>query len=350
MKNKFPGKNTINSKINIDKYYETIVTFNQILDNPKINNIHKPNYQGSLIEEKVEGMILEYLEKPELLRIKDKIIIGCLRDNWYIVDGQHRLEMARILSKDHNKNDTLLFSWYMCDNELEMRELFNTVNKDSIKNSFYIDNNDFKEVIILELISKLKDNFSEYFSRKKSEQGKKYTIEEFIEKLREKTYFDKWSNSNDCYQDIRAKNEKFYNIVRYSVNFKNQIGDFYKDEYKSIEDKIIFSLKRNNFVDYLIDQSKDPWHNTKKQKIKITTYKKRKVWENEFGENKEGKCPISFCNTLLINKKGVGGWQCGHIISEYNGGETEVYNMRPICAGCNQSMGSKNWSDYDKKI
>ena len=33
----------------------------------------------------------------------------------------------------------------MCDNELEMRELFNTVNKDSIKNTFYIDNNDFKE-------------------------------------------------------------------------------------------------------------------------------------------------------------------------------------------------------------
>ena len=54
-------------------------------------------------------MILEYLEKPELLRIKDKIIIGCLRDNWYIVDGQHRLEMARTLSKDHNKNDIFYF-------------------------------------------------------------------------------------------------------------------------------------------------------------------------------------------------------------------------------------------------
>ena len=60
----------------------------------------------------------------------------------------------------------------MCDNELEMRELFNTVNKDSIKNSFYIDNNDFKEVIILELISKLKDNFSEYFHVEKRNKVK----------------------------------------------------------------------------------------------------------------------------------------------------------------------------------
>ena len=116
----------------------------------------------------------------------------------------------------------------------------------------------------------------------------------------------------------------FYNIARYNVDFQNQKGIYYKDEYKSIEDKIIFSLKRNNFVDYLIDQSIDPIHSFKKQKTKISAYKKKKVWENEFGENKEGRCPISFCNTLLINKKGVGGWQCGHIISEYNGGETEV--------------------------
>ena len=41
-----------------------------------------------------------------------------------------------------------------------------------------------KRVIILELISKLKDNFSEYFSRRKTEQGKKYTIEEFIENFK----------------------------------------------------------------------------------------------------------------------------------------------------------------------
>ena len=42
------------------------------------------------------------------------------------------------------------------------------------------------------------------------------------------------------------------------------------------------------------------------------------------------------------------GFQCGHIISEYNGGVTEVTNMRPICPGCNQSMGKTNWGDWDK--
>ena len=57
-------------------------------------------------------------------------------------------------------------------------------------------------------------------------------------------------------------------------------------------------------------------------------------------------------------KKGVkGGYQCGHIISEYNGGATEPFNMRPICSGCNQGMGNMYsidewdliWCDKKKK-
>ena len=37
------------------------------------------------------------------------------------------------------------------------------------------------------------------------------------------------------------------------------------------------------------------------------------------------------------------------VASEYNGGATEPSNMRPICAGCNQSMGLKNWNEWDLK-
>ena len=347
-KNPFPGKTTCNSKINKDKYYETSISFNQIVDNPKINNINKPNYQGALIEKKVEEMIEEYLEYPELLRIKDKIIIGCLNNNWYIVDGQHRLEMAKLLKINHNKTDNLLFSWYICNNENEMRTLFNSVNKDSIKNEFYINNNHFKEVIILELISKLKENFKDFFSKRKTETGIIYSIEEFVGILRERNYFDKWNSSDECYQDLRCKNNLFYIIARYEIEYKNNKGNYYVNEYEKIENKIIFSLKKNNFIDYLLDNNIEPYHNYKKQKQKISPYKKRIVWENEFGDNKEGVCPISFCKTILINKKGKSGWQCGHIRSEYNGGETEPNNLRPICAKCNQSMGSTNWVDWDQ--
>ena len=55
-KNKYPGK-----KINeTDKYFESKLPFDIINNNPKINNdIIKPEYQGSLDEDRVQQMVQE---------------------------------------------------------------------------------------------------------------------------------------------------------------------------------------------------------------------------------------------------------------------------------------------------
>jgi 5-methylcytosine-specific restriction endonuclease McrA len=37
---------------------------------------------------------------------------------------------------------------------------------------------------------------------------------------------------------------------------------------------------------------------------------------------------------------------CGHIISEFNGGELKLDNLMPICNSCNSSMGTKNMNEY----
>jgi len=34
-------------------------------------------------------------------------------------------------------------------------------------------------------------------------------------------------------------------------------------------------------------------------------------------------------------------FQCGHNIPESKGGETDISNLRPICANCNLSMGDE---------
>ena len=94
---------------NKENYYETIVSFDKIYNDKKMEQIRKPNYQGALLDEKVDKMAQEYRENPLLLRFKNRIIIGCLKTNWYIIDGQHRIEMARILFKDYNIEDKLVF-------------------------------------------------------------------------------------------------------------------------------------------------------------------------------------------------------------------------------------------------
>ena len=334
----------------IDKkehYFETVVSFDEIFNNPKMTKINKPNYQGALLETKVEQMIVEYLQNPLLLRSKNRIIIGCLRDNWYIVDGQHRIEMAKQLYNDHSKNDTLVFCWYECSNEESMKTLFKSLNYDSIKNKFYIQAADFKQIVVLEFIQKLKDNCKSFFSKKTTQHGKVMAIEEFSLKLQKIQFFDIFKDSQTAYSYLLEKNKEFYNINRYNINFSENRSIFYVEEEKNIAANIIFPLKRNNFIDWLDDPTKPPIHYSKKHnKDTISAYKKNIVWKREFGESIEGVCPISFCDSKL--KRVKNGWQCGHIISEYNRGPTEPNNLRPICKGCNTSMGSQNWFVWDQ--
>ena len=38
---------------------------------------------------------------------------------------------------------------------------------------------------------------------------------------------------------------------------------------------------------------------------------------------------------------------CGHVKPEIKGGHTEIDNLRPICSGCNGSMGIKDMIIFD---
>lgn len=329
-----------------NNYIQTNVTFEDIFNNPKMENIRKPNYQGSLLEEKIEKMSDEYLKNPLLLKFKNHIIIGCLKDNWYIIDGQHRIEMAKSLYSNHGVNDHLVFCWYICSAEEIMKDIFCSVNIDSLKNQYYVSDNDLKQITKEEFTGKLKDYHKTHFANRKTDTGKTKTIEEFVIELDTINFFEKFTNSQEAYNSLKEENNKFFDINRYSINLEQNPTIYYAPEKKLINEKVIFSLKRNNFVEWLSDKTKDPYHNTRAIKANISSYKRKAVWRREFGENETGVCPISFCNLIL--KTGVkNGFQCGHIISEYNGGVTEVSNLRPICSGCNQSMSKTNWVDWD---
>tara|TARA_B100000767_G_C19693097_1_gene504924 strand:+ start:117 stop:1157 length:1041 start_codon:yes stop_codon:yes gene_type:complete len=329
-----------------NNYIQTNVTFEDIFNNPKMENISKPNYQGSLVEEKIEKMSEEYLKNPLLLKFKNHIIIGCLQNNWYIIDGQHRIEMAKSLYSNHGVNDHLVFCWYICSAEEIMKDIFRSVNIDSLKNQYYVSDNDIKQIIKEEFTGKLKDYHKTHFANRKTDTGKTKTIEEFVIELDTINFFGKFTNSQEAYNSLKEENNEFFNVNRYSINLEQNPTIYYAPEKKLINEKVIFTLKRNNFVEWLGDKTNDPYHNTRAIKANISTYKRKAVWSREFGENDTGVCPISFCNVIL--KTGVkNGFQCGHIQSEYNGGVTDVINLRPICSGCNQSMGKTNWGNWD---
>ena len=72
---------------------------------------------------------------------------------------------------------------------------------------------------------------------------------------------------------------------------------------------------------------------------------KTDVWNTFIGEGiANHKCLC--CKMTTIDKAK---FDCGHVVSKADGGGQEIYNLRPICSGCNNGMGTMNMIDYVKK-
>ena len=68
------------------------------------------------------------------------------------------------------------------------------------------------------------------------------------------------------------------------------------------------------------------------------------VWNHYIGEDiNKHRCLC--CKQVKINNRE---FQVGHVISVRDGGTDEINNLRPICAPCNHSMGTKNMIEFVK--
>ena len=175
--------------------------------------------------------------------------------------------------------------------------------------------------------------------------------------------FLRWkkTTSNDYNEDIM----EFNNLVsKYQVNYSNYIDlfqiisllcninnesileiiPFYEKLLKKYEkyDKLKNKLSSNK-DESKKDESKknDKEKKVKKPKEKIPTSVKNTLWSQHFPNVLEGKCKC--CQTEVISRNN---FDCGHIISEKNGGKIHLDNLKPICRSCNSSMGTQNMTDF----
>ena len=84
----------------------------------------------------------------------------------------------------------------------------------------------------------------------------------------------------------------------------------------------------------------------KYKKKSIPKSLKKQVWDTWIGSH-IGATKCLCCKHEEIRQIE---FHCGHIISEVRGGQTNVNNLRPICAQCNLSMGSMNMNEFKKKF
>jgi len=290
---------------------ENKISFKMITQVLEEGRLLKPKYQTDMDEDKINEMVQSYLKNPTHLIFKNKIVIAVINEEkLYLIDGQHRLQMARELYLNHDKDDELYLCYFYIKTDDDMKELFYEINKDSYKNYNYITLDEFNSNLYDYTRLYLERNYRDYFSQKKNTNKVIYSISEFMNILVERNFFNNYTKIEDIINEIENKNNKFYKLIS----------------------------------DYLLDNTNKtiPDHKFKYKKQKIQPRLRIEVWKKEFGENEEGICPL--CNTTRIHI-GKNGFHCSHIKSEKNGGATDITNLRPLCDKCNLKMGTRNWYD-----
>lgn len=129
-----------------------------------------------------------------------------------------------------------------------------------------------------------------------------------------KIYFDEITISNKVYSYI----EPFTNLNNnFKVPEKEEIKEELKEkkEKKEVKEKCV--------------------------KKRIPAALRTKVWNTNISEEtKIGKCNVCDVKINFDN------FHCGHVISEHNGGEVKLDNLKPLCMLCNTSMGKNNMNDF----
>jgi len=164
-----------------------------------------------------------------------------------------------------------------------------------------------------------------------------------IKSEEEKLVFEKQAKENE---ELKQKLVE----MKEEINKKN--NEIAKLEFEAKIYKELYGILKNNDIDdfkeYLKNSKKTNMskysHKKSKNKERIPMSVRNTLWKNYFGEETKGVCQC--CKTEVIS---ITNFDCGHILSEADGGEVHLENLKPICRTCNSSMGKMNMEDYMKK-
>jgi hypothetical protein len=322
------------------------ITFNEVV---KIKDkLIIPNIQSDLNKDKVNEMIDSYRLNPHHFCSRSQITIGHIivgtSEKYYILDGQHRLEMAYALV-NKGLNDTFLISLIQIKTKEELDKIFYEINKDSSK--CLINNYEIFEKQIYEDLKKYFNENHNFLPKCTSKSHSIYSSSELADIIIKNNIINLLENksSYEIYNFIKEKEKIFFNKIGYLEMYHNEKTIFKLSEIDSIELFSCIFMKNNNFINWLVDSNIKPLHNFTKKRQSIKKKLQNDVWIKEFGSKTSGNCPIYCCDKIL-SLDISNSWQCGHVISFNNGGSTTINNLRPICPPCNQSMSHNNWNDW----
>lgn len=332
--------------------YKTSIKSIYTIEDLLSKELHSPECQRPIDESHItdfyEFQKKYYIENNVFLFIHN-IVLCVLNNKDYVIDGQHRVEALRLLY-----NDSFYPKEAFLKNTIFVTVLYAS-NEDELKNHFVMCNKNkplcpdisneqidfYKPVEVF-----LRKNFNKYHKNTKTPRAPNWNIDnvmneiknlEFHKHITKDKFIQEIENCNLYYRK-NIDSQKITNLesrIKKSKSIQENylvLSLFYKFEWLRA---ILYKILQK------IDYDKIPNILHTRQNIKKTL--RSNVWRKR-NETLDGEC---YCCSKKMN---YDDFECGHIISVFHRGETNINNLEPICSTCNKDMGVRNLEDFRKEI
>lgn len=314
-------------------------------------NINIPGIQRLKNDSKVDEIVsyqLEFFKKYSKWNFMGVINIHYVENDskFYLIDGQHRFEACKNLYTSHGHNIHINVELVKVSNFDQLRQNYKILNQNTVLPdiSENIDKS-IPEEATLYFFSKYKS----MFTNKSRANRPHVNFNFFQEALGITTEKLALSTSKELIDIIAEHNINLAKRDRSTFPDSKKISDtMWK---KCADNKLFMGLYKYRHDDYAFKWVKDiVYSRTGKQLNKTNVNKKKRIpkkvktdsWNLWMGpDTRKGNCKCCQLTTIDITR-----FDAGHIISEKNGGGTDIDNIIPLCNECNLSMSSTNIAEY----
>lgn len=314
-------------------------------------NVIIPSFQRIINQTKIDEIstyqIEHYKETGEFFFTCLQLIQ--LDEKYFLIDGQHRYLSAIHLHNTTGHNIWLPISITKTYSLEKLKQYYCIINMNTKLPDFDIEQ--FDKVSIQNICNYFQNKYPKIWSSKENSH-------------RPYIYFNAFQDAIIYIQNNTTLNEM--KIIELIETFNNNLANSSFIELKRRFDitntmyehakklKFFIGLNKCNieisyryyWANYITQVSLGkPIGNDKnqyKKKKSINKSLRNSIWKKYIGSNNNEHFCIC-CGNESIN---IMNFECGHIISEYNGGTIEETNLLPICKICNNSMSKKNMDQF----
>ena len=216
-----------------------------------------PEFQRILNMDKIDMMIISYTNDPDYFNYLTNPlqIVRLVEDNtelYFLIDGQHRFFMYKNLYENKHTNELVNINIINCKSIDEIYKIYLNFNVDN--QDIHFNKDEIIDYITAEKYIYLRNMLNTFYKKFfKTNDSQIHSLEGFVKILTKLNYLDYFETIKESISFLNERNNLF--VKKYYD--KEFIEIFNKKDADLIREKKIFSLKNNNFIEFLMIDEED---------------------------------------------------------------------------------------------